>query len=216
MNFSLNSIFQSLVPKDKIFIPLFVQASANVLEASRVLNVALHSDSVTRLNAHRTIEMLESQGDEFTHGILQEAASNFVIPFDREDIQALAVELDDVIDFVHGTSKRIELYKIHQLHPAMLEMSGYIHESSKELNKIIQNLHNLRYTEEMRQSLSIIKDYRKKTDRVYRDVIGKLFKEEAEALEVLKLKEVLTFMTGAARSLVSTASVIENVLVKFS
>jgi uncharacterized protein Yka (UPF0111/DUF47 family) len=124
--------------------------------------------------------------------------------------------LDDVIDFIHGTSKRIELYKIHQLHPAMLEMSGYIHESSKELNKIIQNLHNLRYTEEMRQSLSIIKDYRKKTDRVYRDVIGKLFKEEAEALEVLKLKEVLTFMTGAARSLVSTASVIENVLVKFS
>jgi uncharacterized protein Yka (UPF0111/DUF47 family) len=216
MNFSLNSIFQALVPKDKIFIPLFVQASANVLEASRVLNVALHSDSVTRLNAYRTIEMLENQGDEFTHGILQEAASNFVIPFDREDIQALAVELDDVIDFVHGTSKRIELYKIHQLHPAMLEMSGYIHESSKELNKIIQNLHNLRYTEEMRQSLSIIKDYRKKTDRVYRDVIGKLFKEEAEALEVLKLKEVLTFMTGAARSLVSTASVIENVLVKFS
>jgi uncharacterized protein len=216
MEFSLNSIFQSLVPKDKIFIPLFVQSSSNILEASNVLKMALHSDSVTRLNAYRTIEMLESQGDEYTHGILQEAGANFITPFDREDIQELAVQMDDILDFIHGTSKRIELYKIHQLHPSMLEISVYINEAVMELDKIIKNLHTLRYTEEMRQSLFIIKDYKKKSDNAYKDIIGKLFKEEADAMEVLKLKEVLTFMTKASRSIVSSASVIENVLVKFS
>ncbi|MEZ4800367.1 MAG: DUF47 family protein [Flavobacteriales bacterium] len=216
MNISLNAIFQALVPKDKKFIPLFVQASANTLEAAEVLKNAMTSDSVSRINALKKIEMLETQGDEYTHGILQEAASTFITPFDREDIQSLAVTLDDVYDFIHGTSKRIELYKIHHIHPAMQEIAGYIYESAIELNQIIANLHNLRYTAEMRKSLSIIKNYEKKSQDTYDDVIGQLFKNDSNALEVLKLKEVLSFMLGASNSLVSTASVIENVLVKFS
>lgn len=216
MNISLNAIFQALVPKDKKFIPLFVQASANTLEAAEVLKNAMTSDSVSRINALKKIETLERQGDEYTHGILHEAASTFIIPFDREDIQRLAVTLDDVIDFIHGTSKRIELYKIHHIHPAMQEIAGYIYESAIELNQIIANLHNLRYTAEMRKSLSIIKNYEKKSQDTYDDVIGQLFKNDSNALEVLKLKEVLSFMLGASNSLVSTASVIENVLVKFS
>jgi uncharacterized protein len=213
---SLNSIFQSLVPKDKKFFPLFVQASANVVASADALKIALHSDSVTRINAHKEIERLENQGDEFTHGILKEAASTFVTPFDREDIQALAVTLDDVVDFIHGTSKRIELYKITQIHPSMLVLSNLIYEGAKELDIIIQNMPSLRYSVEMRASLSKIKDLEKRADDVYDDVIGKLFKEDTDALEVLKLKEVLSFMTSASNSLVHTASVIENVLVKFS
>lgn len=213
---SLNSIFQSLVPKDKKFFPLFVQASANVVASADALKIALHSDSVTRINAHKEIERLEHQGDEYTHGILKEAASTFVTPFDREDIQSLAVTLDDVVDFIHGTSKRIELYKITQIHPSMLVLSNLIHEGAKELDIIIQNMPSLRYSVEMRASLSKIKDLEKRADDVYDDVIGKLFKEDTDALEVLKLKEVLSFMTSASNSLVHTASVIENVLVKFS
>ncbi|MFY8136554.1 MAG: DUF47 domain-containing protein [Flavobacteriales bacterium] len=213
---SLNSIFQSLVPKDKKFFPLFVQASANVVASAEALKIALHSDSVTRINAHKEIERLENQGDEYTHGILKEAASTFVTPFDREDIQALAVTLDDVVDFIHGTSKRIELYKITQIHPSMLVLSNLIYEGAKELDVIIQNMPSLRYSVEMRASLSKIKDLEKRADDVYDDVIGKLFKQDTDALEVLKLKEVLSFMTSASNSLVHTASVIENVLVKFS
>jgi uncharacterized protein Yka (UPF0111/DUF47 family) len=213
---SLNSIFQSLVPKDKKFFPLFVQASANVVASAEALKIALHSDSVTRINAHKEIERLEHQGDEYTHGILREAASTFVTPFDREDIQELAVTLDDVVDFIHGTSKRIELYKITQIHPSMLVLSNLIYEGAKELDVIIQNMPSLRYSVEMRASLSKIKDLEKRADDVYDDVIGKLFKQDTDALEVLKLKEVLSFMTSASNSLVHTASVIENVLVKFS
>ena len=213
---SLNSIFQSLVPKDKKFFPLFVQASANVVASAEALKIALHSDSVTRINAHKEIERLEHQGDEYTHGILREAASTFVTPFDREDIQELAVTLDDVVDFIHGTSKRIELYKITQIHPSMLVLSNLIYEGAKELDVIIQNMPSLRYSVEMRASLSKIKDLEKRADDVYDDVIGKLFKQDTDALEVLKLKEVLSFMTSASNSLVDTASVIENVLVKFS
>ncbi|MFN6378159.1 MAG: DUF47 domain-containing protein [Flavobacteriales bacterium] len=216
MNISLNTIFQALVPKDKKFIPLFEQASSNVLQAAELLRSALHADSVTRLNAHKQIEHHENQGDEFTHGILKEAAATFITPFDREDMQRLAVSLDDVIDFIHGSSKRIELYKIHQLNPAMLQMSVYIHESTKELDKIIKNLYTLRYTAQMRESLAIIKDYEKKADDLYDDAISKLFRDNPSPLEVLKVKEVLSFMTSATGSLATTASVIENVLVKFS
>jgi hypothetical protein len=131
-------------------------------------------------------------------------------------MQRLAVSLDDIVDFIHGSSKRIELYKIHQLHPAMLQMSVLIHESTKELDKIIKNLNSLRYTAQMRESLAIIKDFEKKADDLYDDAIGKLFKDNPSPIEVLKIKEVLSFMTSATGSLATTASVIENVLVKFS
>lgn len=213
---SFSAIFQALVPKDKKFLPLFVQASANVLHTAELFQKALNSDSVTRITLLREVSLMERQGDEFTHVIIKEASSSFIIPFDREDITALAGALDDVLDYMHGSAKRIELYKIHVIPPNMVELANHALTAVIELDKIVKAMGSLKYTKAMQESIARIADLEKKCDILYDDAIAKLFSDEKNALEILKQKEVYSFLTTITDRCEDAAKVIESILVKFS
>ena len=103
----------------------------------------------------RQIEKLEHVGDEITHQIFQEVGTTFITPFDREDIQRLASVLDDIIDYIHGSAKRIELYKVHTIHPAMHKLAELITSSSVELNSAIGELRNMRKVGKIRELRSV-------------------------------------------------------------
>jgi len=215
MSFSLNSILQSFVPKDRKFFPLLRQASLNLVECARTLRHAMNADAVTRINAHRLITEQEHQGDDITHFIFKESAQTFLTPFDREDIQELAHTLDDVTDYLHAVSKRIELYKIHQMKSPVLEMIDLIFEACEKLNYIIHEMHHLRFTPEIRAAIATIRENEKAVDVLFDDAIGELFREKSNAVEILKQKELLTELTSAADRAEQTSSVIEAVLLKF-
>src|SRR5947207_2624176 len=124
---SANSFFQYLLPRDRKFYPLFESASANLVVISKVLYEALTASTFEkRIQLFREIERLEHVGDEITHHIFQEVGHSFITPFDREDIQRLASVIDDILDFIHGAAKRIELYKVDPIHPAMIKLAELI------------------------------------------------------------------------------------------
>ena len=107
---SLNSIFQYFVPKDKKFFPLFEQASSNLIAISAKLKEVFEIDEHdSRIGLIKEIEDLEHEGDRITHEIFVELSKNFITPFDREDIHALASALDDIADYVHGSANRMYL-----------------------------------------------------------------------------------------------------------
>ncbi len=213
---SLDFIFHALLPKDKKFYPLFDQAAENMVSVANALNVALKSDSVARIQAHVEIDQLEAQGDEITHAIMKEAGSTFIVPFDREDIQQLAMALDDVVDYIHGTSKRIDLYKIHTITPAMLELSELILKSAKELQQAITKMRNLRNKAIVKQHLQHISVYENQADKIMNDAIAALFRDEKDAMHILKMKEVLNFLESATDKCEDAANVIESVIIKYS
>src|SRR5690606_11931146 len=154
---------------------LFDQAIANLVETAQVFEAALKSDSVQRIQSHATIEELEHVGDEITHAITNEAASTFIVPFDREDVQLLAIAIDDVVDFIYGTSKIIDLYKVHHITPDMIRMAEIITESSKELQQAITELRSLRNIVAVRNHISRIGALENEADRIVNDSVVRLF-----------------------------------------
>ena len=142
---SLNNILQYFVPKDRKFFPLFENGSANLVEIAQVLVKLLNStDEGEKQELTKIIEDLEHKGDEITHQIYLELGKNFITPFDREDIHLLATVVDDIADFIHGSSTRIQLYKIHDITPAMKELGNLILQGCQDLDKAILELKNLR------------------------------------------------------------------------
>lgn len=125
---SLNSIFQYFVPKDKkIFFPLFEQAAANVVAMATILVEAVNSNNpATREDLYKQIDKLENKGDEYTHQIYLELGKNFITPFDREDIHALATAIDDVADYIQGAANRMSLYRIDDLNEHIRKLSDLI------------------------------------------------------------------------------------------
>src|SRR5436190_17331494 len=86
-----------LIPTDDTFFRLFDESAANVASCARALQAL--ASNLDNLPAHLSIvQAFEAKGDEFTRTILRRLNTTFVTPFDREDIHALAEELDDVVD----------------------------------------------------------------------------------------------------------------------
>ncbi len=216
MNRSMDIFFHALLPKDKKFFPLFDESARNMVETARALSVALVADSVSRIQAFEKINQLEKQGDEITHAIIQEATATFLIPFDREDVQALANALDDVVDFVYASSKAIDLYKVHVITPEMKELAELVVHAAVELQQAIFKMRSLRNKREVLAHLKQIKGFENEADAIMNAAIAKLFREEKSAPELLKQMEIVTLLENATDKCEDAANVIESVLIKYS
>jgi len=214
---SANSIFQFLVPKDRKFYPLFEEASANLVVISKVLLEMMSTNGMEKRKLLiRQIEKLEHTGDEITHRIFKEVGFTFITPFDREDIQRLASVLDDVLDFIHGAAKRVDLYKVDPIHPAMIKLAELIVQSSEQVNIAVSGLRNSRNYTRVREALVKINSLENHADDVFDNAVARLFEDNVSALEVMKIKEVLSALETATDKCEDAANVMESVIVKFS
>lgn len=216
MQRSLDIIFRALLPKDKKFFPLFDKATANLVLTAKTFEAAVKADSVTRMQLLEKVDFLEKQGDEITHAIMNAASSTFIVPFDREDIQQLTIVVDDIVDLLYATSKRIELYKLHQLPDAVIKLAEINHKACIELQKTIHAMRELRYTHAIRNHLTAINKYENEADQVMNNEIANLFVNEPDAMQILKLQEIIEYLESATDKCEDAGNVIESVMVKFS
>ncbi len=75
---------------------------------------------------YRRVKEVERKGDMVTHQVLDELETTFITPLDREDINALASGIDDVIDCVNSCAKRINIYNPRVLGDSARELCHFI------------------------------------------------------------------------------------------
>jgi predicted phosphate transport protein (TIGR00153 family) len=209
------NIFKFLVPQEKKFFPLFEKASGNLLETSGVLIKMVNcTDADKRRELLREIERLEHIGDSVTHEIFTELSTTFITPFDREDIHALTSAVDDVVDFIHGSAKRIELYKIHVPDANISKFAELIEKGAEELHKAISGLRDLKNVDAIRSACVRINSIENHADDIFDNAIARLFVEQTDAIEIIKIKEVLSVLETATDKCEDAANVLETIIVK--
>lgn len=212
---SLNAIFQYFVPKDKKFFPLFEMASANLINISDALLEAVNTNDIEHRNELiKKIEVLEHKGDELTHQIFLELSKNFITPFDREDIHALATAIDDVADYVHGSANRMLLYNVKHVNEAVRKLAELINQGCKDIDKAIKELKDLKNIRNVTDSCVRINSMENQADYVFDLAVADLFKNETDAIELFKMKELLSAMETATDKCEDAANVMESIIVK--
>lgn len=212
---SINNILQYFVPKDRKFFPLFEQGSSNLINIAQALvNLLNSTDDNEKLALTKEIEDLEHKGDEISHQIFLELGKNFITPFDREDIHLLASVIDDIADYIHGSATRLQLYKIHDITPAMKELGRLIHQGCQDLDKAIVELKNLRNIRLIAESCVRINSMENEADEVFERAVADLFEYEQDAKVIIKYKEVLSILETATDKCEDAANVLESILVK--
>lgn len=213
---SLNSIFQYFVPKDKkVFFPLFEQAANNVVATATVLVEAVNSTNpATREELYKQIDKLENKGDELTHQIYLELGKNFITPFDREDIHALATAIDDVADNIQGAANRMSLYRIDEFNDHIRKLSDLILQGSIDLEKAVRGLKDLRNVRNIADSCIRINSIENQADYVFDRAVADLFLYEKDAIKLIKYKEILAALETATDMCEDAANVMESILVK--
>jgi hypothetical protein len=210
------SFLQFLLPKDKKFFPLFDQATANLVKASKVLVELVNTTPEKRKELIAEIEHLEHQGDNITHLIFNELSRNFITPFDREDIHALASAIDDVLDFIHGSAKRLELYKVKELSESMTMLADCILKGAIELNVAVQNLKDMKNIVVIKEACVKINSLENHADDIFNEAIAQLFEKETDAMQVIKLKEILAALETATDKCEDAANTIQTILIKYA
>ena len=140
----LNKVLNLLIPKEKKFFVLFKKASENLIVSSEILSkMMLEKEPYKRETYRDQLTEYEHVGDSITHEILKELSVSFITPFDREDIHSLAVVLDDVLDYIHGSASRMVIYKVDEITEEMVGLAKLIEEASREIHKAISHLHDM-------------------------------------------------------------------------
>jgi predicted phosphate transport protein (TIGR00153 family) len=210
------SFLQFLLPKDRKFFPLFEQSTSNLVKASKVLVELVNTTPDKRKDLIREIEHLEHQGDNITHMIFNELSRNFITPFDREDIHALASAIDDVLDFIHGSAKRIDLYKVTELSESITLLADCILKGSIELNTAVKNLENMKQIMVIKEACVKINSLENHADDVFNSGIARLFEEEKDPVKIIKIKEILSALETATDKCEDAANTIQTILVKYA
>ena len=191
-----NSFFSRFTPKEPKFFPLLKQLSEVLCEASVVLIESLQHDSPTeRSDYYKKIKDLEREGDRLTHLIFDELGTTFITPFDREDIHDLASCMDDVIDGINSCAKRISIYNPRP-----------ISENGKELSRLTL----------LREYCSKLHEIENQADDVYEFFITKLFEEEKDCIELIKIKEIMHELEKTTDAAEHVGKILKNLIVKYA
>jgi predicted phosphate transport protein (TIGR00153 family) len=210
----LDRIIQSLLPHDEKFFVLFDQLAQTAVEVADVLRTLPSSADNERRATIDKINEIEHTGDNITHQIFTELNSNFVTPFDREDIHKLASSLDDVIDYAHGSANRFFLYKIKKNSPDIQKLTDIIYQSAIEIQRGIAMLSDPRRSEDLNRILQKINQYENEADDIFNLAIAELFDKEDDAKELVKIKEVLVSLETGTDKCEDVANVLEAIMIK--
>jgi predicted phosphate transport protein (TIGR00153 family) len=212
-----NSFFKIFLPKDRIFYSLFEGVAETVHEMAISLVEMVHEvsdDKRASIQAH--IENLEHKNDDATHAIFTELGRNFITPFDREDIHALATALDDIADYIHASAKKISFYHINPNDTGIHKLAELVLQSTIEIKKAVLGLRDMKNLREMTSALIKINSIENQADDVFDMSIEMLFNTENDFKEVIKKREVYQVLEIATDKSEDAANVIESIIIKYS
>jgi uncharacterized protein len=199
-----------VLPREEGFFDHFERASANIVGAAELLlaMVASYDDPEAGAGA---IKEREHVGDEITRTIMRALNSSFVTPFDREDIYDLASQMDNILDDTDAAADLFVLHRITEPLSGMRDQAEVLVLITKQVDEAIKHLRTPSALEPYLGRLHALED---QGDRIFRKTTASLFSGRIEALDVLRLKDVVDQLEQAIDNCESVANTLETIAVK--
>jgi uncharacterized protein len=195
-----------------VFFDLFAEGGQNTLRAARLLDQMMEEwpDDSGR---GRDILKAEQEGDRITHDIIQRLNKTFVTPIDREDIYALATELDDVVDYIEEASDFLGLYKIEAPMEQAVALTRVLVASCEQLAGALTSLRSFKDLEHHWIEIHRLEN---EGDRISRDAVASLFSTGIDPMVVIRWKDVFAVLENAIDATETAAQTLEGIVIKNS
>jgi uncharacterized protein len=202
----------SFLPRDQSFFDLFIEAGENTVEASRLLDQMMSTWPDSGDLSKRVIDA-EHEGDRITHDIIQRLNSTFVTPIDREDIYALATQVDDIVDFAEEAADFLGLYKIEA---PMAQAQALTKVLVAACEQLAGGLEHLREFNDLDKYWIEIHRLENEGDRISRDAVASLFSNGIDPMVVIRWKDMFAVLENAIDATETAAQTLEGIVIKNS
>ena len=201
-----------LRPVEASFYDLFAQSGQHLVTGAALL-AELLGEGNDRERLGKEMRDAEHAADETAHDIIRRVNKTFVTPFDREDIYALASGLDDVMDYMEEAVDLVLLYDVHTLPAEATDQVEVLQRCAELTAEVMPRLKTMKGLDEYWIEINRLENA---GDKSYRRILAHLFGGTYEALEVLKVKDVVDSLEKAVDAFERVANTIEQIAVKES
>lgn len=205
----------SIFPKETNFFDMFDKLAAIAVEASEYF-YGIASKGIYNEEVVSKMQEIEHRADEITHEIIDSLNKTFITPFDREDIHALANELDSVVDMLNTMTNRMRVYRISGVNNDLVEFAEVLKKSIAAVELAVKGLRDTKKLLSVREHCIEINRLENVGDRMRDNILGKMFDNVTDPIYLIKWKEIILDAETALDICEDVSNVIESIIVKWA
>jgi predicted phosphate transport protein (TIGR00153 family) len=213
--------FGKLLPREGNFFALFDQHAAFITQAARAFMLLLqnYADPVLREKHAAEVDAAEHAADRVTAEVNRLLHKTFITPIGREQIHSLINAMDDIVDLLQDSTETLSLYDVRRITEDVLrlgEISAKCCERVQHAVSLMPRLSRAEVAESALKTCEEIDQLESDADRVMRSAMSRLFREESDVRELIKLKAIYEHLESISDRCEDVANMIEGVVLENS
>ncbi|HMM50894.1 MAG TPA: DUF47 domain-containing protein [Burkholderiaceae bacterium] len=209
-------MFGRLMPREGNFFELFDQHAAQIAAGSHELARLMrdYGDVAARRQHIDAIDRAEKDADKVTHETVTLLHKTFITPFDRDDIHALITKMDDILDLIQDVAESAMLYDLQHISPEAQQLAEINEMCCDRVKAAVNLLDSMENAEAILKLCGEIDRLESDADRVMRSAMSKLFRDESDVRQLIKLKAIYELLEAVSDKCEDVANVIEGVVLE--
>jgi uncharacterized protein Yka (UPF0111/DUF47 family) len=192
---------------------MFIEFAQKAYESAKSLDELIndYTDIETKVGK---IVCQEQDCDKLVHAIMRKLNSSFVTPLDREDIDHIGHVMDNVVDGIEAAAQCFTMYNVTTIKPEAKAMSALIVRCTAELLQLMVELKRMKRSTTLQQIIIEINSIENEGDDIYRNALNSLFVKDADAVEIIRWKDMFELLENTIDACEDVANIVEGVVMK--
>ncbi|HYC47540.1 MAG TPA: DUF47 family protein [Burkholderiales bacterium] len=208
-------MFGRLMPREGRFFDLFNDHANQLAQAAHELEALIASGDDLERRAYN-IESLEKRGDKIAYAAIELLHRTFITPLDRDDIHQLVSKMDDILDVIEDTSQSIFAYDVSSITPEARRLAELCVACAEKVKAAVGMLSNMENAKAIMIVCQDIDRFESEADHVMRSALAKLFREEPDAKQVMKMRSVYEMLETVTDRCEDVANIIQGIVIENS
>jgi uncharacterized protein len=204
-----------LMPREGRFFELFNAHAERIVEGSRELAAMIGTFQNLDLHAQH-IDGAERAADKLTHETITLLHRTFITPFDRDQIHQLITTMDDILDLIQDVAESVALYDLKVVTPEAKQLADICQMSCDRVKTAVGLLTNVKRSEAILKCCEEIDRLESDADRVLRAALSKLFRDENDLKQVMKLRVIYDLLESITDRCEDVANIVEGIVIENS
>jgi uncharacterized protein Yka (UPF0111/DUF47 family) len=208
-------MLRRLIPQEYDFFSYFDKAADHAVTAARLLLRLTENYGDADLIA-REMSAVEHACDEVAHVTMDRLNKTFVTPLDREDIHAMILQIDDVVDTTNAAASSMAFFGVVKPTQYAVNLAKQILRGSEKLAEAVRGLRAHKQYDQVMRDCIAIHEVENAADDILHDALAELFATEKDPVLIIKWKDIYETMEDVTDRQEDVANVMQGIIVKMS
>ena len=200
---------------DKFYFENFVSNAEYAKKAASYLVECLENYDADNIGEMlKAMHEIEHSADVKKHEMREALAKAFVTPVDREDLDMLSHQIDDVVDLIEEVLQKFYIYDIRTIDAPAIEFAKRLVKACGILCEIMGEFENFKKSKTLHPLIVTLNDVEEECDELYLSSMRALTKKSEDVLETVSWRKIYESLEACADACENVSECIGSVIMK--